>query len=227
MIDMLRRVSLFSSVDDQGLKAISNLMVPGHYAKDAMIVQEGELGNSMFIILSGQAKVVFYTSEGREVVLAILEPGSFFGEMALLTDEKRSATVVCCRESQIGQIKRHDFEVLLLDYPRLSRSLLSEMVDRLRHTSLVLERVSTMDVEQRLCAFLQTYCEQNGQAMANGHVCVQLPTHQLMADLLSSSRETVSRSISALRSKGILRALGGRGRMQVHLGKIKDILDRV
>lgn len=225
MRELLRGIPLFSELDDHELDAVAGLVRVRACPKNMLVVQEDEPGGSMFIIIKGSVKVSSYAPDGREVVLSILEKGAFFGEMALLDDEPRSATVTTLENSELGQIRRADFERLMLDMPRITRKLLAEMVSRLRRTSAVLERVSTMDVPQRLYNYLRDFCERHGVRSLDGCYEVRLPTHQLVADQLSTSRETISRAISALKKEDVIRPLPGRGRVRVDMAALEEKLD--
>ncbi len=225
MRELLRGIPLFAELDDGELDAIASLVKVRAYPRNMLVVQEGDSGHSMFIIIGGSVKVSSYAPDGREVVLSILEQGDFFGEMALLDEAPRSATVTTMEDSELGQIRRPDFERLMLDMPRITRKLLAEMVGRLRRTSAVLERVSTMDVPQRLYNYLRDYCERRGIRALDGCYEVRLPTHQLVADQLSTSRETVSRAISALKKEGVIQPLQGRGRVRVNMAALESLLE--
>jgi len=222
MKEIISTVPLFSELDETELEAIGGLVSRKHIGKNTIVVQEGESGDMMAVILSGSVKVSQYASDGREVVLCLLENGSFFGEMALLDTEPRSATVTTMEESELGLIRRKDFARLMLEMPRLTSKLLAEITHRLRRTNLVLTHISTMDVNHRLYAYLNDYCEQFGRLRPDGRIEIKLPTHQLVADQLSTSRETISRAISALTKDGIIIPLVGRGRVKVDV----DALDQ-
>jgi len=224
MQEIIRAVPLFSDLNDVEIDAIATLVSTKKYPKKMIIVQEGENGDPMFIILNGSVKISSYAADGREVVLSLLAKGSFFGEMALLDAEPRSATVMTMEDTELGRIRREDFERLMLQMPQLTRKLLAEMVNRLRRTSSVLERVSTMDVPQRLYNYMRDYCFRFGSPDVNGDFEVKLPTHQLVADQLSTSRETISRAISALKKEGIIVPLHGRGQVRVDMHGLDTLL---
>jgi len=196
-------IPLFSELNTSEINAVAALATTHHFNKNNMIVQEGERGDALYIILKGSVKISSYSSDGREVILSLLEPGSFFGEMSLLDQQPRSATVTTLGDTTVLQIRRNNFEHLLLKNPSLTMKLLTEVVHRLRRTSQVLERISTMDVPHRLYNYLQDYCNRFAK-QKNGQIIVRLPTHQLIADQLSTSRETISRAISALKKEGII-----------------------
>ena len=197
------KIPLFSELNASEINAVAALATTHHFNKNNMIVQEGERGDALYIILKGSVKISSYSSDGREVILSLLEPGSFFGEMSLLDKQPRSATVTTLGATTVLQIRRNNFEHLLLKSPGLTMKLLTEVVYRLRRTSQILERISTMDVPHRLYNYLQEYCNRFAK-QKNDQIVVRLPTHQLIADQLSTSRETISRAISALKKEGII-----------------------
>jgi len=225
MKEIISTVPLFSELDEQELAAISALVSRKHVGKNTIVVQEGETGDAMAVILSGSVKVSQYASDGREVVLCLLEKGSFFGEMALLDTEPRSATVTTMEEAELGFIRRKDFSRLMLEMPRLTKKLLAEITHRLRRTNLVLAHISTMDVNHRLYAYLNDYCEQFGNLRPDGRIEIKLPTHQLVADQLSTSRETISRAISAMKKDGVIIPLSGRGRVKVDVNALDEMIE--
>lgn len=224
MREMLRNVPLFTDLSNEELKAVASLATVTRVPKKSIVVHEGENGDAMFVILEGTVKVSYYAEDGRELVLSMLESGSFFGEMSLIDAQPRSATVITVEESDLAVIRRADFERLLEQYPSITRKLLAEVVQRLRRTSLVLERISTMDVPHRLYAFLHDYCRSQGTSDAEGNITVKLPTHQLLADQLSTSRETISRAISTMKKEGIITPLHQRGLVRVDMQALSTLV---
>jgi CRP/FNR family transcriptional regulator/CRP/FNR family cyclic AMP-dependent transcriptional regulator len=224
MRELFRKVPLFSELNDSELDAIVALASSSNVPKKSIVVQEGEIGNALFVILKGSVKISYYASDGREVVLSLLHEGSIFGEMSLLDKQPRSATVSTFEDSRLAQIRQSDFEHLLLDQPQIALKLLTVVVSRLRRTSSVLERISTMDVPHRLYDYIQDYCKRFGAEDEDGYCAVKLQTHQLIADQLSTSRETISRAISALKKEGILLPSEGRGEVRVDMDAIETLL---
>jgi len=225
MIDMLRKVPLFSELDEQELTSVAALASSIDILKKNIVVQESDPGDSMYVILSGEVKVSTYSIDGREVVLALLGKGSFFGEMSLLDEQPRSANVTTMQDSKFANIRRCDLVPLLMEQPGISLKLLTEIAARLRKTSRVLERISSMDVPHRLYAYLVDHCLRFSQPNNDGCYSTVLPTHQLLADQLSTSRETISRAVSQLKKDGILVQCEGRGKMLVDVEQLEDLLD--
>ncbi|MDQ6991788.1 MAG: Crp/Fnr family transcriptional regulator [Mariprofundaceae bacterium] len=203
MKTFFKNIYLFSELNDSEFDAITALATTQRFAKHNVIVQEGEQGESLYIILEGSVKISTYSCDGREVILSLLEQGAIFGEMSLLDKRPRSANVTSLEATRVVQIRRKHFEQLLLKMPSLTIKLLTEVVSRLRRTSIILERISTMDVPHRLYSYLQDFCERFGE-LKDKQMRVQLPTHQLIADQLSTSRETISRAISSLKKEKII-----------------------
>jgi len=224
MREVFRKVPLFSELNDSELDSIVALASTTQVAKKSIVVQEGELGNALYVILKGSVKISYYAPDGREVVLSLLQEGSIFGEMSLLDKQPRSATVSTLEESKLAQLRQKDFERPLLNQPQITLKLLTEVVSRLRRTSMVLERISTMDVPHRLYDYIQDYCKRFGKEDADGFSSVKLPTHQLIADQLSTSRETISRAISALKKEEIILPSEGRGEVRVDMDAIETLL---
>jgi len=223
MKELLKHIYLFSELNDHELDAIIALATTHTFSKHNIIVQEGEQGQALYIILEGSVKISSYSADGREVILSLLEPGSFFGEMSILDRQPRSANATTLETTKVLQIRRKHFESLLIDMPTLTLKLLTEVVTRLRQTSLVLERISTMDVPHRLYSYLQDFCERFGEVKGD-QMLVRLPTHQLIADQLSTSRETISRAISSLKKEKILCPVPNSRHVAIDMDAIETLL---
>jgi len=219
----LKKIYLFSELNDEELGAITDLATSKTFAKHNIIVQEGERGEALYIIMEGSVKISTYSSDGREVILSLLEPGAFFGEMSILDRQPRSANVTALEKTKVLQIRRKHFEKLLMSMPSLTIKLLTEVVMRLRRTSLILERISTMDVPHRLYSYLQDFCERFGE-LKNNQMIVRLPTHQLIADQLSTSRETITRAISSLKKEKILSPIPNSKHVSIDMDAIETLL---
>ena len=226
-IELLRNVPLFSELDERELASIAALASSIDVRKKTIVVQEFEPGNSMYVIIEGEVKVSTYSPDGREVVLALLGAGSFFGEMSLLDEQPRSANVTTMSDCVLANIRRCDLLPLLLDQPSISLKLLTEVTVRLRKTSRMLERISSMDVPHRLYAYLADHCHRFGRKGSDGRYATLLPTHQLLADQLSTSRETVSRTISQLKKDGVIFQGESRGKVRIDLDVLEDRLDEL
>jgi len=214
MIAHLRKVPLFSGLSDENLLSIAKLGHIDVVPPNTMVLQEGDQGSSLFIILEGEVKICYYAPDGREVILSILEEGQFFGEMALLACLNRSATVITLKTSRLAQIRCQDFKELLRQHADIAVSMLSEVTDRLRRTSQLLERISTMNVPGRLYMLILDQCLRTQKLLHSSNSeafpVIELPIHQVLADQVATSRETVSRALSGLKKNAILEPVEGK-----------------
>lgn len=203
-----RKFALFAELDDRELAAIAAVAKARHYAKDDVIFHADESGDVFCLIREGQVKVTMISPEGKEIILSLLGPGDFFGEMALLDDEPRSATVVATETLDLVTIWRSDFLQILQENFSITRKVLAELSRRLRTASNRIESLATMDVYGRLARFFLELAQDSGKSLDNGYVAVTRPTHQSIANMIGTSRETVSRLIHDLMRQNLLLSEG-------------------
>ena len=199
-----RKFPLFADLDERELAAIATVAKPRRYAKDDVVFYADESGDVFCLIREGQVKVTMISPEGKEIILSLLGPGDFFGEMALLDDEPRSATVVATEPLELMTIYRKDFLQLLTENFDIAKKVLAELSRRLRSASSRIESLATMDVYGRLARFFLDLARDQGKMLDNGYVAVTRPTHQAIANMIGTSRETVSRLIHDLMRQNLL-----------------------
>src|SRR5215213_11152448 len=203
-IQLFRKLSLFAELDDRELASVAAVAKTRRYAKDDVVFHADESGDGFCLIREGQVKVTMISPEGKEIILSILGPGDFFGEMALLDDEPRSATVVATEALDLITIWRSDFLQILAENFDITRKVLAEISQRLRTASNRIESLATMDVYGRLARFFLDLAKDQGKVLDNGYVAVTRPTHQAIANMIGTSRETVSRLIHDLMRQNLL-----------------------
>ncbi|HEX7706649.1 MAG TPA: Crp/Fnr family transcriptional regulator [Thermoanaerobaculia bacterium] len=207
-VALFRRFPLFADLDERELAAIAAVAKTRRYSKDDVIFYEDETGDIFYVIREGKVKVTMISPEGKEIILSMLGPGDFFGEMALLDDEPRSATIVATEPVELITIWRNDFLQILADNFVMTRKVLAELSKRLRSASSRIESLATMDVYGRLARFFLDLARESGKTVDNGYVAVTRPTHQSIANMIGTSRETVSRLIHDLMRQGLLLSEG-------------------
>jgi len=203
-----RKLPLFADLDDRELASVAAVAKSRRYAKDDVIFHADESGDVFCLIREGHVKVTMISPEGKEIILALLGPGDFFGEMALLDDEPRSATVIATEPLDLVTIWRSDFLQILQENFSIARKVLAEISRRLRSASSRIESLATMDVYGRLARFFLDIARDQGKVLENGYVAVTRPTHQSIANMIGTSRETVSRLIHDLMRQGLLLSEG-------------------
>lgn len=201
---LFRRFALFAELDNQELSAVAAVAKSRRHSKDEVVFHEDESGDVFCLIREGRVKVTMVSPEGKEIILSMLGPGDFFGEMSLLDDEPRSATVMATENLELLIIWRSDFVQLLQENFSITRKVLAELSRRLRTASGRIESLATMDVYGRLARFLLDLAVNGGKELEDGYVAVTRPTHQAIANTIGTSRETVSRLIHDLMRQDLL-----------------------
>ena len=208
MDDFIRDIILFSGLEDKELEKIENVMSIKTYPKNSMIVLEEEFGDTVYIVRSGTIKITRLNDEGKEVILALMGAGEFFGELAALDGEARSANALAQEECKLYLLHRSDFIDLLKHNTRISFTLLSELARRIRHSDQQIEALSLDDAEHRIGVCILNLAEDNG-VIRKGKVTIQkLPFQQDIANMAGTSRETVSRVLKLLEEKGFVTKSG-------------------
>jgi len=127
--------------------------------------------------------------DGREMILAILKEGDFFGEMAMFDSSLRSASIKTLTEVEVGAIRYADFLVLLDDNPRVGRSLVIALSERLRAANALIAATTSQDIRARLASLLLNLSAQFGEEAENGiRISLRL-TNQEMANMIATTRE--------------------------------------
>ncbi|HPW56853.1 MAG: Crp/Fnr family transcriptional regulator [Thermoanaerobaculaceae bacterium] len=202
--DLLAANPLFGELASSELAALASAAEKHEFGRDVTIFAMQQPADGLYVLVSGRVKVCVSTSGGKEIILATLGPGQFVGEMALLDNEPRSASVVTQLPTTAYRIRRAEFERLLEAYPAIARKLLRELSLRLRRANAQMESLVTLDVIGRLARFFIDLARQHGQMLGNGWVAVRRPTHQDIAASVGTSRETVTRLITELETRGLV-----------------------
>lgn len=210
MIDssLFRRVAIFSDLDPPHLDALCRVATVRPYKAGESILREDEPGELFFVIVRGQVKVFVDSEHGREVVLTHLKAGDFFGEMALFDNEARSASVSALVASELAVLRRKDFLEVMADDFTIARQILSTLSGRLRRANDMIESLVLLDVGGRLAGYLLRLAQESGTLEEDGWYAVLRPTHQVIANSIGASRETVTRLLRQFAERGLIRMRG-------------------
>jgi CRP-like cAMP-binding protein len=208
VLDSMRAIPLFSRVGEADLETIAALLIERRYPKNSVIIEEGMAGDYMYVIRSGRVKVTKASDDGREKIMDFLESGAFFGEMALLDHEPRSASVRTLEPSVLAALSRRDFVGVLRNNADLALSLIQELTRRLRDTDEQATSVSFQRVQDRAKGLFARIAREDGE-FEHRRVTPAL-THQQIADMIGTSRETVTRAVKELKQSGWLEQHGKR-----------------
>ncbi len=205
-VEFLKSVPIFSELKDETLSQLSKSGSVQSFSKDSIILSEKEAGSALFIIISGKVKISRISAEDddKEVILALLNPSDFFGEMSLLDGLERSATATAMDDSKIFIIQRNDFLQLLNDNPDVSIALLQELTQRLRAAGMKIKALSLKDAEGKVATVLLQLADDVGKIKQGVVEIEKLPFQHELANMAGTSRETISRTLHAFAKKGLI-----------------------
>jgi CRP/FNR family transcriptional regulator, cyclic AMP receptor protein len=206
--ELLRTVPIFSELDDAHLEELSRLTTRRHLDKDAVVFFENDPGDSMFMVQSGRIRVTILGDDGREVILSMMGPGEFFGELALLDDEPRSATAIATEATELLCLARLDFEGLLRDNSSIMAALIRVLASRLRRANQQISTLALLDVYGRVASVILDMAREEGRRLKDGRVVFRRATHQEIANRIGTSRETVTRMLKDLERHQLIRVTG-------------------
>ena len=195
--DFLRRLT------DVEAKASQPAAGGSLFARGAIIFRDGDPGGEALVLRTGRVKVSA-RRQSREVILAVLDPGSLLGEVNAIDGGPRSATVVALEPVEVDAVSAADFRAFLEEHPRVSGELLQLVIARLRDASLRQVEFGTVDTLGRLCVSLTQLAERYGRPLGD-HVEVDTPINQQeLAEWAGMSREAVVKGLRQLKSLGWL-----------------------
>jgi CRP/FNR family transcriptional regulator, cyclic AMP receptor protein len=185
-----------SATAELAQSSISKLLAHCHrrvFAPKAAIIRQGDPAGELYYIISGSVTVLLEDEKGREIVLAYLNPGDFFGEIGLFNDDaNRTALVRARSQSEIAQIGYRKLKGLTEIYPDLLIAMTSQLARRLRNTNRKLGDLAFMDVYGRVARTLLDLCEQPDALHHPDGMQVRV-TRQELSRLVGCSREMVGK----------------------------------
>ena len=201
--DLLAKVPLFKGAPERALEIAASAVRKRVFEPGTTIFQEGDKGEALYIMAKGLVKLSKVDLGGHEKTLAILQPPEFFGEMALLGQSTRSATVTTLNEVHCYLLFNDDFRRLISDYPAINLNLTSTLAARLRGMDDESQVLSYQDAQGRVAYVLLRLYRGGVVDLDEERALVRL-THQELANLAGTSRETVTRALKALEGEGVI-----------------------
>jgi CRP/FNR family transcriptional regulator, cyclic AMP receptor protein len=213
VMELLRAVPLFSELSAPELERIAQVAVPRSFPADTRVFQEGDPGDSCYIVRAGSCRVTREHSDGRAITLANLGPGAIFGELAMLDGEARSASVEATEQTELLALPASDLRALLRQHPEMGEKLIVALTRRLREANERLTRQSFQTVPSRVAGVLnQLLAEDALTPRIRDGVTIRLRQSDL-AQLAGTSRESVSRFLATLERAGVVEV--GRAKVTV------------
>jgi len=207
--DQLRSIHLFSEFDDCEADAILGLMREKSVAKGTVVFHQADPATGLYLILKGAVKLSRTWRDGRDVTVAVLREGNFFGELSLLDGQPRSATATAIQPTRLLLLDREHFHQQVLGRPRIVIKLLRELSKRLRAADQAIENLALGSVHDRLLHLLG-HLGRRTPLRNDTAVIEHAPTHQELAEMVGSSRETVTRALATMEKVGIVALARGK-----------------
>jgi CRP-like cAMP-binding protein len=201
--ELLRTVPIFSELSETDVTSLAQLLARRKYPKDAVVFFENEEGDSFFMIVQGRIKVTILGDDGREVILSMLGPGDFFGEMALLDNEPRSASAIAAEESELLSLSRADFQGVATKRS-ITGALIKVLTARLRRANHQISTLALLDVYGRVARVILDMAREEGRRLKDGRIAFRRATHQEIANRIGTTRETVTRMLKDLERQGLI-----------------------
>lgn len=196
----LSHISIFEGLPEAELSALQELCITRTYPKNTVIINEGDQANAMFICTSGKVKVYVSDENGKEFVLNSMGPGEYFGELSLLDDETRSASVITTDKSTFSILYKEDFSKVVLNHPDIALVLLRNLASRIRKLTENVKTLALQDVYGRIRkTLLDLSIEREGETVIEEKL-----TQQDIANRIGSSREMVARILKDLATGGYI-----------------------
>jgi CRP-like cAMP-binding protein len=201
----LRDCALFAHADEAALSELAHALRHRRFRRNEVIFHEGDPGDSLHIVASGQIKILLLSAEGEEAIIATLRPGDFFGELALLDGAPRSATAVAVDPAETLVLPRAVFRELLERSEGLRDALLTGLAHELRRLTIQVEELYFLDLAGRLATRL-THLAREAEPEAELEVRLDWPfTQSDLASMIGGSRQSVNRLLSILVGDGLVR----------------------
>lgn len=197
---MFSNIPLFAGLSAAELELIASHSLTKTYPKNCILINEGDHSDALYVILSGKVKVYVSGDDGKEVTLNIQGMGEYFGELALIDDEPRSASVITLEPSLLAKIAKKDFQQCLMENPGIALQLLRTQSKRIRALTESVKNLALLDVYGRVVHTLTKMATKDGKKL----VIEPKLTHQEIANMVGASREMVSRIMKDLSTGGYI-----------------------
>ncbi len=189
----LEHVSLFNGLAVEDLNELAAVIRRRTFRAGEIIFYREDPGEVLYVIREGTVRIFLTSPEGQEIVLAVLGPGEYFGELALLDGQPRSASAIAVEAVEAYSLQRADFISTVLHHPRIAVQVMNVLSRRLRQTDAMIEDLLFLDVHGRVAKKLLELAETHGARTQEGVRIEMRLTQSELAALVGASRESVNK----------------------------------
>jgi CRP/FNR family cyclic AMP-dependent transcriptional regulator len=201
----LAGVDLFAYLDPAARLAMERRCTWRRWATGEQIIDRETLSSDVYFVVSGRARVVDYSDTGhREVIFDEIEPGGYFGELAAIDGEPRSANIVAAEETITAMLTGDAFVEMLFQHRETGLAFMRRLSEIIRQSTVRIMDLSTLGVHNRIYSELLRQAKTGGARPPNTAAIQPMPVHSDIAARVSTTRETVARVLSDLTHRGVL-----------------------
>ncbi len=200
----LENFNLFEGLKSESLEELNRISSMQNIPKNQPIYFPNEPSNSIYFLKKGRVKLSRMSSDGKEMIIGLVNKGEVFGEMAYLDESERKDFATSLDECLVCAINKEDFKRFVERNPELNLRLTKLMGLKLRKYSERIEELVFKDAEQRVISFLLRLAKENGKEIGDEIFVKPFLKHQDIAELTACSRQTVNSVLTDLREKGII-----------------------
>jgi CRP-like cAMP-binding protein len=208
MDEVLARCGLFQGVEPDAAEALVSHLEYLDVPKGQTIFSESELGDSLYIVMSGKVKVGRRAADGRENMLAVMGPSDLVGELSIFDPGPRTASAVALTDAKLARLRQSALRPWITNRPEIAEQLLRVLARRLRRTNDALADLIFTDVPGRVAKNLLQMAKRFGTREGNALRVTHDLTQEELAQLVGASRETVNKALADFASRGWLRLEG-------------------
>ena len=198
----LENFNLFKSLSKSSLETLSKITSMQDFPKSQPIYFAKEQSNSIFFLKKGRVKLTRTSSDGKEMIIALVNPGEVFGEMSIVDETERTDFAIAMDECLICAISKDDFKDFINENPELNIKITKLIGFKLRKFSERIEELVFKDASQRVISFLLSLANDSGKRIGDEIFVKPFLTHQDIAELTACSRQTVNSILTELRENG-------------------------
>jgi CRP-like cAMP-binding protein len=208
--ELLAAVPIFAGLGARELDALVQLTRAVRVAAREEIFHKGDRGAQLYVVACGSVKAVTTSADGNDVVFGIMGPGEVFGEIALLSENERSATIVAVDACELLVLDRRDFLAFLKSHSDAAIQMLGLLAERMRRLSELVEDTQFLKLPVRLAKKLGALAARYGAAAEDGGIRIELKLSQEeWGDLVGATREAVNKQLRAWTEEGLVQMDGG------------------
>ncbi|MDA0737372.1 MAG: Crp/Fnr family transcriptional regulator [Nitrospirae bacterium] len=200
----LKRIKLFAGLSFKEMRHLQRITRMETFEKGALVYLPGDLSDTVYLLKKGRVKISRVNEDGREALLTILEPGEIFGEVEAFSGDRRETLVQVLEKAMVCEIQRADFDQYLHRYPHVGGRVIKLMGVRLRTIESRVGELVFKSAPARLATILLNLSETMGEPREHGIRLQARLTHQNLANLIGTSRETVSIMLNQFSKRGLV-----------------------